>query len=417
MIARVREMTNFRLFSNYSLFVPITLLLLFSLSFANCSKANSGAPSAEKVDRAVKAAAGYLIRSVMDSGRFIYQVNMDPSVKVPGSYNVLRHAGTIYSMCMYYDAFPEKEVREAILRSGEYFRKEFIAPMPRKPGMKGIGMKHAGKVKLGANGIGLLALMSIEKIKPGFTQPSELRSIAELILYLQKPDGSFYSRYQPAADMRDDSWTSLYYPGEAACGLLMLHEKYPDSRWIKSAAGALGYLAESRKGKRKVPPDHWALLATAKLFSLKDSGLSEKQRELIANHAVQVVRSMLAGQVSSSDSNIDRGFTRAGNTTSAACRMEGIIAVYPHLPETVRAGLGVRESCDRAVNFLLNAQVEDAKYRGAFPHSAGRSFIFSESSEKSGEIRIDYVQHALSAILEYREQFLVNADSVQKVRR
>ena len=56
---------------------------------------------------------------------------------------------------------------------------------------------------------------------------------------MQKEDGTFYSKYIPAEGGRSVRWTSLYYPGEAALGLLMLYEKDPSAAWIQAAANAI----------------------------------------------------------------------------------------------------------------------------------------------------------------------------------
>ena len=85
---------------------------------------------------------------------------------------------------------------------------------------------------------------------------------------MQKPNGSFYSKYIPTEGGRWDKWKSLYYPGEAALGLLMLYELDPSPLWLKAAVDALVYLASSRAHKTEVEADHWVLLAAAKLLSI-----------------------------------------------------------------------------------------------------------------------------------------------------
>ena len=124
------------------------------------------------------------------------------------------------------------------------------------------------QLKLGGTGLGLVALLSMEKINPGTTDIETLRKLGEFILFLQKDDGSFYSKYVPSTVGKDDRWTSLYYPGEAALGLVMLYEYDPQPQWINHAVNVLTYLANLRKNDKKVPPDHWALLATVKILEI-----------------------------------------------------------------------------------------------------------------------------------------------------
>ena len=76
----------------------------------------------------------------------------------------------------------------------------------------------------------------------------------------------------PPRGAGDGSWTSLYYPGEAALGLMMLYEVEDDDaqriRWYRGASRAIRYLYEVRKDLplAKVEPDHWALIATERLL-------------------------------------------------------------------------------------------------------------------------------------------------------
>jgi len=54
-----------------------------------------------------------------------------------------------------------------------------------------------------------------------------LPKLGNFLLFRQKTDGSFYSKYLPEKGGRDDCWRFLYYPAEAALGLLMLYTKDP----------------------------------------------------------------------------------------------------------------------------------------------------------------------------------------------
>ena len=69
--------------------------------------------------------------------------------------------------------------------------------------------------------------MSVERTMPGTTPVEFLRRLGNFLLFMQNKDGGFYSKFIPEKGGRDDSWTSLYYPGEAALGLIMLSEKDP----------------------------------------------------------------------------------------------------------------------------------------------------------------------------------------------
>ena len=116
-----------------------------------------------------------------------------------------------------------------------------------------------------------------EDANEGTVSLRDLRRLGNFILFLQDGQtGGFTSRYIPSKGGRDGSWTSLYYPGEAALGLMMLYEVEDDDaqriRWYRGASRAIRYLYEVRKDLplAKVEPDHWALIATERLLAQYD---------------------------------------------------------------------------------------------------------------------------------------------------
>ena len=74
---------------------------------------------------------------------------------------------------------------------------------------------------------------------------------------------------------------------------------------------------------------------------------------------------------------------------------------------------GMRKRIDsavyRGIAFLLNAQIKEGPFAGAFPRSVGRlnqnTPEAKEFNNRATEVRIDYVQHALSAMIQYLRLF------------
>ena len=268
------------------------------------------------------------------------------------------------------------------------------------------------QAKLGGTGLGLVALLSVEKRIPGTTPVDYLRKMGNFLLFMQKNDGSFYSKYIPAKGGRDDSWTSLYYPGEAALGLLMLYEKDPSIKWLQAAADSIHYLVRKREGKELVEADHWALLATAKLLPLYDRCRPPLSQKAIEQHAAQICQSILKGKPGHYDNPLRYGsFTEDGRTTPTSIRLEGMLAALGFLPagyNHLRQQMVV--AIEAGMQFLLRSQIRSGKYVGAIPRAIQRlpenHPEFKKSfNRRATEVRIDYVQHTLSAMLQYEEIF------------
>jgi hypothetical protein len=374
-----------------------------------------GPPSLDEIDDAIDAAAFYLRSQLQADGRFTYRVSTDDGVFVTPRYNILRHAGAIFALGTYHEAFSSQEVEMAILRAGDYLRTA-VAPVPGHDELLAVWSKQEienasapDQAKLGGTGLGLVALLTVEQCRPGTTDIETLRKLGNFLLYMQKEDGSFYSKFVPGESELDD-WVSLYYPGEAALGLTMLYETDPDNKWLGGARKALEHLAQSRRGQEIVPADHWALLATERLFQFLDPRSDGPLCERLNDHAAQVCQSIVQSQVTDRLDRLRVGsFDEEGRTAPCATRMEGLLAALSHLPSRHSAlRRQIKQSCDLGIGFLLRAQVRQAHHTGGFPrsilgHPDYASYVVGESNPRWTEIRIDYVQHALSALLQYRE--------------
>lgn len=233
-----------------------------------------------------------------------------------------------------------------------------------------------------ATGLGLVALAAVRKVAPTSVPLRDLQALGRFTLFLQKKDGSFIHKYRtdtgPVAD-----WESLYYPGEAALGLIALYEADHSRKWLVAAGKALAYLARSRVKLPVVPADHWALLATAAIMPHADEIASVLSREELKWHAIQVCNSILNDF---SDPAI------ASRTTPVAIRIEGLLAAAEFLPQG-----GLRDRIDLATSQqaarLLRAQIVSGDYAGGMPA------VMRDSVPMV--VRIDFVQHALCAWLRY----------------
>ena len=327
----MRKRTSSGIVGFLTLFVVFTGLSAF--------KKGTNSSQIDAVQDAIHRSANYLLRNTKEDGMFEYRINMDPTITVKKKYNILRHAGAMYAMSMYYQLHADENMRSAIERAGRYLRDESIGPISGEKNMLAVwsqpDVTRSGKplqAKLGGTGLGLVALLSVEKIRPGFTPLADLQKLGRFIVYMQKADGSFYSKYIPSMGGRQGHWQSLYYPGEAALGFLMLYEKDSLDVWIESAAKALAYMAHSRKNEAYIPADHWALLATEKMLYLMNNHELPVSRELLVHHAIQICETILRTQIGDPGRpKYDGGFSKDGRTTPTAIRLEGLLAALLYL--------------------------------------------------------------------------------------
>ena len=111
--------------------------------------------------------------------------------------------------------------------------------------------------------------------------------------------------------------------------------------------------------------------------------------------------SLLRGQVENGS------FDEAGRTAPTATRMEGLLAALEFLPNDATGRRArIEAAVDRGIAFLLRAQITSGPYAGGMPEAmpGARSIMF-RADPGASDIRIDYVQHALSAWLRYQAMF------------
>jgi hypothetical protein len=367
-------------------------------------------PKAEA--ESIRASGDYLIRHLGPEGRFAYSVHLDGSA-VTGEYNVLRHAGAIYALTRYYEFSRDPKAREAILRAAQFLLKRHIRPVVHQQGMRAafslpgeeIEGTHA-QVKLGGCALGLVALIKARELNPNLLPLKHLREMGRFILFMQEPNGRFHSIYEDGSPGFRE-FDSLYYPGEAILALTLLHQVDPDPRWLEAARRGMAYLEESRRDLpvNRLPNDHWLMIATAAaLPQFRAAGVSSNLCQRLWRHSLDVGKRMMSEQWRTSwVPGLDGSFVSDGAITPSSTRLEGLLALYPLLPsEGDRAR--VQRSVETGLSFILRAQVKEGVAGGGFRGSLLRTSIRSRDNLRA-EVRIDYVQHALCALLAHYQLF------------
>lgn len=363
--------------------------------------------SASTLSRAIDLSAGYLEQACDAHGRFAYKV--DPNLAWEShSYNIIRHAGAIYSLAMLNRSQRDERAADAMARAGSFLQTTYLGPGPGDDTLL-VWTKPGSEVAdLGATGLGIVALASIQKTKPHEVPTSELEGMARFLTYLQKSDGSFYSKYRIDTGPVQ-RWESLYFPGEAILGLVSLYEVDHDRRWLVAAGNGLAYLAKSRAAAQVVPPDHWALIATAQFLPFYEQSECPLTREQLVRHAIQICRSLLGRQVGSARGpELEGSFDPDGRTAPTATCLEGLLAALEFLPKDDPTGIraAIEKAVPPGINFLLRAQIKSGRYAGGMPGAITRKDVgVQQPDPRYSNVRIDYVQHALCAFLRYQKLF------------
>ena len=365
------------------------------------ARANVEVPvvDAAAVRESIRIGGAYLTRETSSRGKITYEFQPEHD-RIGSGYNMLRHAGTAYSMFQVYRLLGNEADFDAAARAMDYFKARMKEDAAH-PGEWFIldPAKKRKRAKLGGAGLGLLAWVEMEKARPGSADYEAMFGLARHILRMQNPDGSFESFYDWDGKERTTR-KSIFYPGEAILGLTRLHQLTGDESWLDAAERGADYLVNKRwvaLGLRiYIPPDAWLIQALEELDRVRPD---ERRADYAFAIAAQIARHKLMdpskappdlvggdlGGLSSLPSAANSG--SFGEALSAAARLEA-----RRRPDETRCrrwgelnlGMQLRNQFSEANSWFL-----------ANPARAHGGFRFKPNDH---EIRNDYVQHNISGL-------------------
>lgn len=349
----------------------------------------------------VRNAARYLMKHQKRTGKFIYRARLDDQ-QVKRDYNVLRHIGSLYSLSQSADLLDAK-INLTVNRGLEYLWRWYLIPIPGKEMQYAIASARPGKrnddiAKIGAMGLALIAISSLGRPWTDF-ESDAAAGLARYVQSLIRRNGTMIFKCNYRSGQVSD-FVSLYYPGEVALGLLLYGVRQGDQEATGTSLNILMNLAKTRRLKKQVPSDHWALLATAEAFKLAKAGkieMTEQVFDALYVHATQVVREIIRG---TENPLLQIGALVAnGQCCSIATRLEGLTAIYPWLKEREHAEhRSASDLIEIGIAYLIEAQIREGKLKGGVPWISHHHPDYNAVHQAS-EVRIDTVQHSISAVL------------------
>jgi len=137
-------------------------------------------------------------------------------------------------------------------------------------------------------------------------------------------------------------------------------------------------------------------------------------RKDLVQHALRICQSILDSKAEHAADSTKYGcFGSDGRTCPTATRLEGLLAALTFLPEEHAAlRKQIRAAATDGIAFLMRWQVKSGDHAGGLPRAVYPLPLndpdtqkFLDEHPRATEIRVDYVQHAMSAMLQYRDLF------------
>lgn len=342
-----------------------------------------------RLTAAARSGGDYLVRMQRPDGSFHYYYNAAEDRFEQRTYNIVRHAGTAVSLLELYSSTRDVRYLDAGRRALRFLETRFH-PAPGRDAIYVVDFD--GKAKLGANGLALVALTKLLELDPKSNARATSQRLANLILMLQRKDGSFHTRYRLRPD-DPPGIASLYYPGEAILGLARLYGVTRDKRLLLAARRGADFLIASQRAMHTLPADAWLMQALEALYNIG----YEKH---YAAHALALAAAMVAEQYTNADADGYAGGFGPGppRVTPAASRAEGLVAAYRLARSTGDArASSIAAALKASARFQLTQQFTSENNASARNPARAAGGFFEGSTEPW--VRIDFVQHNISSLL------------------
>lgn len=357
-------------------------------------------PGPEELLRYAKLGGAYLARSVDANGRFVYSY-LPKTDKEKEKYNALRHAGAVYSMLELYEVTGDADLLAAAERALGYLVREMVVRCP-VAGSEAACVLDGGAVKLGGNALAMIALSKHAEATGERRHLPLVDDLGRFLLLTQGEDGEFKVHKQLGPGGRVTDFVSGYYPGEALLALVRRPE--PDPAWLDAAERGARWLIDVRDRdlpSAKLNHDHWLLYALNELYR-------QRPDPLYLRHASRITGSILGLQRRRGPPFPDwlGSYYTPPRSTPTATRSEGLGAAYLLARDfgSAREAEDLLQGLRQGVGFELQTQFlpETALY----VRDPARVLGGFRRSLTDFEIRIDYVQHNVSALLLLRRILL-----------
>ena len=343
---------------------------------------------------AVARGADYLTRIMSPQGRYVYMYHPVDD-RDESSYGWLRHAGTTYALFEAYEEFGTP----SYLEKGELalrYLASHLSPDSASQGKYALDTNDEEQQKVGGAGLALLAFAKHAAVTGKRDGLETMRSLARFILKQQYPDGHFRCN----ADVEGETGKKLkrelwYYPGEAVLALMRLYAIEPQPSYLDAARRGANWIVRVRDAfvsEDNQDHDHWMSYAYNELYRVT-------RDEAYLKHAYKIARAIQSKQRGAKGAPAPDliGTFYEGQTTPAATRVEAYDADIVLSRFAGKAEPWLVDPARQAARSVLGQQFDSegaywlknpAKARGGV-----RESLFVQ------DVRIDYVQHAMSAWL------------------
>ena len=192
----------------------------------------------------------YLAGQVKEDGSFVYGYDPRTDTVLDG-YNMLRHAGSVWSMLCAYRLTPNAKLAAAARSAIGYLESQLCYD---EAGRAYLYEESSGEIKLGGCGLAAIALTEYMDVFQNKDYLEVCEALGEGILSMfDAQTGSYYHVLNGDFSRKEEQRT-VYYDGEATFALCRLYGLTGDQKWLDAAERAVDHFIEADYAQYR---DHW----------------------------------------------------------------------------------------------------------------------------------------------------------------
>lgn len=310
-----------------------------------------------------------LVKLLQKDGSFKYRYNAHNGESLSG-YNVLRHAGTIWSLLDVYKDANDNQILDCSKDATTYLLDTYLRFFRH---YNSACICEDNKIKLGGNALSALALLALFETTGDIFLLTVSEQLGRFMLEQRSEHGKLvHKRYFKSGKI--SGFESMYYTGEALLALLFLYRLTNEKKWLDAVIEIEDELCPEDYGVKE--QSHWML------YSLE--ALSQHDASpIFYNHAKQIACHIL--------DNPD--YLSWNRSTPIACRTEGLLAFIRMKQPAAINDQSLKQRCLQQAKSNLKRQLEYRQSDGTFIRGGG--------DKRNDEVRIDYIQHNISSFIHY----------------
>jgi hypothetical protein len=353
------------------------------------------APKPEDFQVAAIRAGAFLMRQQRPDGAFHYRYDaLDHRHSGTSRRSLARHAGVIYGLSQLYARTHD----ERLARSAAQAIRWLLNGYSRPCGAARRCLVQGRQAELGPAALTLIALLAYQRATADDVLSLAARELAEFVLAMQRADGEFHHAYHVQQQQPIPAPRLMFASEQAALALVMAHEAFGEPRYLQGAERALDFLTGAKYayfvGWFSYGADHWTCIAAEEAWPRLRS---RHYLDFCRGYAAFIRRIQYGTAVPAFAGYYGFSYLLVPQAPAAAGFTEAVISIYKLSLHHGRRDAGLHAQVWMALEALRRDQLRDDNSYLATSPSEARGGI--RRSVVQQDVRIDFTQHALSALI------------------